>query len=137
MQCDQTKNIQAYHDGQMSRAIRDAFEAHLAACGICGAELDQLRRLSTHLAAASIPSLSKDAMGRFHRTVKAAEERGVLRLAEWLTAAAAAILLVGVIGIFRHETTHAAAPAAWAQAAVAYPAYADSSDRADLAQMAE
>jgi hypothetical protein len=70
--------------------------------------------------------------------VNVAEERGVLRLAEWLTAAAAAVLVIGVTGLFRHETTHAAsAPDVWEQAAIAYPADHDPTVQSDVLQLTE
>ena len=137
MNCDLTKQVQAFYDGEMNPADRAAFGAHLSACTICSAELNDLRRLSTHLAAASIPSLSQDAMARFHQTANVAEERGVLRLAEWLTAAAAAVLLVGVMGLFRHDTTHASAPDTWEQAAIAYPTDHDPTVGSDVLQLTE
>ncbi|SRR6266568_1281778 len=137
MICDQTKHIQAYYDGEMSAADRAAFGAHLSSCGICSAELDALRRLSTDLAWASIPALSQTALARFHRTAEVAEERGVLRLAEWLTATAAAILVIGLTGLFRHDTTHASAPDAWEQAAIAYPTDHDPTVGPDVLQLTE
>jgi anti-sigma factor RsiW len=137
MSCDQTIQVQAYHDGEMSSAARAAFEAHLRACGVCALELESLRRLSARLASAPIPKISADAMKRLHANVGAVEERGVLRLAEWMTAAAAAVLLIGVLGFFRSDTTHASAPDTWEQAAVAFPAEAEPSERAELVQVAE
>ncbi len=137
MTCDQTQHAQAFYDGEMNPADRAAFQAHLATCSICSAELDDLRRLSTHLAAASIPSLSNNALSRFHRTGQVAEERGVLRLAEWLTAAAAAILVIGLTGLFRQDTTHASPPDTWEQAAIAYPTDHDPTVHSDVLQLAE
>jgi|SRR5438128_9725875 len=137
MNCDHTQHVQAFYDGEMNSADRAAFQAHVATCAICSAELDDLRRLSTHLATASIPSLSQDALARFHRTANVAEERGVLRLAEWLTAAAAAILVIGLTGLFRHDTTHASAPDTWEQAAIAYPTDHDPTVGSDVLQLTE
>ncbi|HEV8291223.1 MAG TPA: zf-HC2 domain-containing protein [Tepidisphaeraceae bacterium] len=137
MNCDQTKHVQAFYDGEMSAVERAGFEAHLKACAICSAELEDLRRLSTHLAAASIPFVSQEAIARFHRAANVAEERGVLRLAEWLTAAAAAVLVIGLTGLFKHDTTHASAPDVWEQAAVAYPTDHDPTVQSDVLQFAE
>jgi anti-sigma factor RsiW len=135
--CDQTKHVQAFHDGELSAADRAALASHLESCSACAAELDDLRRLSTHLAATSIPSLSLDALARLHGAVNVAEERGVLRLAEWLTAAAAAVLVLGLTGLFRHDTTHASAPDMWEQAAIAYPADHDPTVQSDVLQLTE
>jgi len=135
--CEQTKHVEAYYDGELNAADRAAFEAHLPSCADCAQELQALRRLSGHLAGMSIPALSDEAMARLHGSMNAAEERGVLRLAEWLTAAAAAVLLVGVMGLLRQETTHASAPAAWEQAAVAYPTDHDPTVQSDVLQFTE
>ena len=137
MTCDQTQNVQAYYDGEMNVADRAVFAAHLGTCAICSAELDHLRRLSTHLATVSIPALSPDALSRFHRTANVAEERDVLRLAEWLTAAAAAVLVIGLTGLFKHDTTHASAPDVWEQAAIAYPTDHDPTVGSDVLQLTE
>jgi hypothetical protein len=81
--------------------------------------------------------LSEAGLSRFHESAKVAEERGVFRLAEWLTAAAAAVLLVGVLGLFQPQKTHTSAPDVWEQAAVAYPTEVESTARADSIQLAE
>ena len=137
MSCDQRQHVQAYYDGEINPADRAAFETHLGTCAACSAELDDLRRLSMHLAGASIPALSQSALARFHGAADVAEERGVLRLAEWLTAAAAAVLLVGVMGLFRHDNTHASAPDTWEQAAIAYPTDHDPTVGSDVLQFTE
>jgi anti-sigma factor RsiW len=137
MSCNQTQHVQAYYDGEMISADRAAFELHLRHCPACVLELDDLRRLSRQLAGASIPSLSKDALARLHGVVDVAEERGVLRLAEWLTAAAAAVLLIGVMGLFKHDNSHASAPDTWEQAAIAYPTDHDPTVGPDVLQLAE
>jgi anti-sigma factor RsiW len=137
MICGKTIFVEAYYDGEMNAADREAFEAHLKGCGECQDELAHLRRISAQFAKASIPLLSQDGLRRLHGAVNVAEERGVLRLAEWLTAAAAAVLVIGITGLFRHDTTHASAPDTWEQAAVAYPADHDPTVQSDVLQFAE
>jgi len=137
MTCDKVQLVEAFYDAEMPSADRDTFAAHLARCPICMAELDALQRLSRELAAVSIPSVSDEALARFHGTVNVAEERGVLRLAEWLTAAAAAVLAIGLTGLFKHDTTHASAPDTWEQAAIAYPADHDPTVQSDMLQFTE
>ena len=137
MICGKTIFVEAYYDGEMNPAEREAFDAHLKSCGECRDELAHLRRIGAEFARASIPSLSDAALARFHRVANVAEERGVLKLAEWLTAAAAAVLAIGITGLFRHETTHASAPDIWEQAAVAYPADHDPTVQSDVLQFAE
>ena len=137
MTCEKVHLVEGFYDGEMSSADRDAFAAHLVRCPICMAELDALQRLSRELAAASIPSVSDEALARFHGAVNVAEERGVLRLAEWLTAAAAAVLVIGLTGLFKHDTTHASAPDTWEQAAIAYPTDHDPTVQSEDLQLTE
>ena len=137
MSCDQVQHVEAFYDGEMPSSERGTFAAHLARCADCMAELDALQRLSRELAAVSIPSVSDEALARFHGAVNVAEERGVLRLAEWLTAAAAAVLAIGLTGLFRHDTTHASAPDTWEQAAIAYPTDHDPTVQSDVLQLTE
>jgi anti-sigma factor RsiW len=135
--CEKTRQAHAFYDGQMSAGERLAFEEHLKTCTDCHNELYHLRKLSLQFANASIAAVSTDALARFHRAVNVAEERGVLRLAEWLTAAAAAVLVIGLTGLFKHDTTHASAPDVWEQAAVAYPTDHDPTVQSDVLQFAE
>jgi len=135
--CNQTEKVQAFHDGEMPFGEGNAFELHLMNCRVCAAELEALRRLSARLASAQIPQLSKAGLSRFHQSAKVAEERGVFRLAEGLTAAAAAVLVIGMAGLFKHQKTHPSAPDTWEQAAVAFPVDAEASSRADQIQLAE
>lgn len=137
MICGKTIFVEAYYDGEMDSAERAAFEAHLRTCAECREELAHLRRISSEISKASIPALSNTAMARFHGSVNVAEERGVLRLAEWLTAAAAAVLAIGLTGLFRHDTTHASAPDTWEQAAIAYPTDHDPTVQSDVLQLTE
>ena len=137
MDCQRTQFVAAYHDGEMPLGERNAFELHLMNCGVCAAELEGLRKLSAKLAVVQIPQLSAAGLAKIHRSAKVSEERGVFRLAEWLTAAAAAVLVIGVAGLFKTQRAHPSAPDLWEQAAVAYPAEAESSSRADTLQLAE
>jgi len=137
MSCDQVHLVEAFYDGEMPSSERDVFAGHLARCATCMAELDALQRLSRELKAVSIPSVSDEALARFHGTASVAEEHGVLKLAEWLTAAAAAVLAIGLTGLFKHDTTHASAPDVWEQAAVAYPTDHDPTVQSDVLQFAE
>jgi anti-sigma factor RsiW len=97
MNCNQTAHIHAYHDGELSPARRDAVERHLAECGECRERLADLRGISQLVAAAPLAAMPGDAMPRLQKAWWAAQDRGVLRIAGWMTAAAAAVLFVAVL----------------------------------------
>lgn len=99
MACDRTNEVQAYYDGEMEPRRMSEFERHLRACVECLRELESLKRLSAVVGQMEIPRLGAEAIERMKQRVREAAERGVLRLAEWLTAAAAAVLLVGVMNM--------------------------------------
>ena len=79
--------------------VRRQVEMHLSGCTACREELEELRAMSRWFAGASVPALSADAMRRVHRRVDVEKETTIVRLAEFFTGAAAAILLVGLIGL--------------------------------------
>jgi len=119
--CEHIRQVGAYHDGEMGSEESRLFEAHLARCAVCGSELKELRRLSQFLAGARIPDAPAEVIERLHKAPGAVRERVALRLAEWLTAAAAAVLLVCAVwmwsGPARGEEI-ATAPNPWELAAV-------------------
>ena len=92
MSCDRAAQLHAYHDGELSPAERDAVEAHLRNCVDCAELLADLRRVSALVATAPMENLSPIALARLEKSFYAARDRGVLRVASWLTAAAAGVL---------------------------------------------
>jgi predicted anti-sigma-YlaC factor YlaD len=66
---------------------------HLRECGECRELAAELERLSRLLASAPMAPMPPSLMERLERSLWAARERSVLRLAEWLTATAAAVLI--------------------------------------------
>lgn len=99
MSCDRSAKVHAYHDDALAAPERTAVEAHLQGCADCRALLAELRGLSGLIAAAPLAPLSPAAMARLSRSLKSVRDRGVLRIANWLTAAAAAVL-VGALLLF-------------------------------------
>jgi predicted anti-sigma-YlaC factor YlaD len=112
MECHETPQIEAYHDGELSPIERVRIETHLRECEACRRVLEQLQRLSSLVADSPVAAMPPEAMGRLagawdlvrarslgERLVqeRAANERGVLRIAGWLTAAAAALLMGGLV----------------------------------------
>ena len=112
MECHETPQIEAYHDGESTPIERVRFETHLRECEECRRTLEQLQRLSLFVADSPMAVMPPEAMGRLTgawdlvraRSMgermaqeRAANERGVLRIAGWLTAAAAALLMGGLV----------------------------------------
>jgi anti-sigma factor RsiW len=112
MQCPGAAQLEAYYDGELSPAMRVQLESHLLHCDACRAALEQSRNLSAMIAAAPLAPMPDTIMSRLRDAFdlirarslgermiqeRAARERGVRRVAGWLTAAAAALLLGGLV----------------------------------------
>lgn len=135
--CGRTNDVQRFHDGELPAAERAALEAHIRDCAPCGALLAELRGLSAALLTAGLQVPSAQALRRIEQTWKIARDRGVIRLAGWLTAAAAAVLLVVLIGqpnAGRVEVVESTA--IWELAAVTPPADTDDDRNSDLLALA-
>src|SRR5688572_7212544 len=141
MECHETPLIEAYHDGELTPVDRVRAETHLHECEPCRRTLEQLQRLSSLVTSAPVAAMPHEAMNRFadawdviHARAlgermaqqRAESERGILRVAGWFTAAAAALLLGGLLMLSRspdpQNTGDATASAAWEPAAVMPPA---------------
>lgn len=99
MTCDQSDQVQAYYDGELPAERRAVVEAHLRQCEPCRVQLAQLRGLSGLLQSAPLRALPAGAMQRLDQAWEAVQERAVLRISSWLTAAAAAVLIGALIWI--------------------------------------
>ena len=106
--CDRMPEVSLYHDDEMPGDGRAAFEAHLASCPACARELEALRALSRRLGALERPQVSPALLERFHRATGAVREGVVLRTAEWLAAAAAAILVAACAWLWQTDARAAA-----------------------------
>lgn len=104
--CPHSRDLSAYHDGELPEPRRLSVEAHLPQCAACRDELRDLRSISRAFAAVRRPAISQQAMARLYRSAPEFLDGAVLRIAEWLTLAAAAVLLVGLLVLPRE----AAAP---------------------------
>lgn len=117
--CPHNLEVSQFHDGELSPERRGEVERHLGECAACAAELAALRGMSRALASAARAEMSGAFLVRMRKAMSAARERemrSVLRLAEALTAMAAMILVVAVVGLKRAGAIEPR-PAAWEQAA--------------------
>jgi anti-sigma factor RsiW len=108
--CDRQAQVHAYHDRQLGPSARESFEAHLAECADCAQLLGEVRAVSRLIASASLPEVSNASISRYYAAWNASQQRGLLRISSWLTAAAAA-LLIGSLLLRPARTSGPAAPA--------------------------
>ena len=90
MDCEWIGQLHALHDGELAASARARVESHAAGCPACAAELERLRRTARFLKAATIPAMNPISMARLRDRFGA---QRTARLAGWLTAAAAAVML--------------------------------------------
>jgi anti-sigma factor RsiW len=93
MRCEKVGQVHAYHDGEMPAGLMREFEAHLAECDACTRELAELREVSARVRGAQMVRPTVMMVERWGRLMDVDRERGVRRLAGWLTAAAAVLAL--------------------------------------------
>lgn len=143
MSCDRSTQVHLYHDGELPAGEREALEAHLRSCDECQAVLTELRSLSRLFAAAPMTQIQPDAMQRLRETRYVLPDAGVLKIAGWLTAAAAAVLIAALPMLPREDRHTQPQPVAVASTnadvldvAVTPPTEADNS-RNDLVALAQ
>ena len=100
-ECEHACRLSAYHDGELDPATRAALERHLAKCSDCTAELARIRGLSGLLGGLAKGDPSPRALRRFHAAAEQAASGVIWRTASALTAAAAAILVVCGLWLWR------------------------------------
>ena len=103
MSCEQSTQVHLYHDGELPAGEREALEAHLRTCDACSALLGELRSLSRLVAAAPMAQIQPDAMQRLRDARYVLPDTSVVKIAGWLTAAAAAVLIAGLPMLHRED----------------------------------
>jgi anti-sigma factor RsiW len=84
-------------DGELSAEQHSVVERHLGECEACRTILAEWREVSARLSAAPLRAMPAGLSERLERTFDAAnQDRGVLRIAGWLTSAAAAMLVASL-----------------------------------------
>lgn len=94
-ECEMSRVIGAYHDGELPPQRRLQVEEHLHTCQECAKELAALRTWSGFWTRAELPKLDPQAKAALSRQV-APQSSGGLLLVRWMTAIAAIICLVAL-----------------------------------------
>src|SRR5262249_11419393 len=134
--------IHAYHDGDLSPEARKALEKHLELCAECRELLAELQNLSQMFATVPLPEMPPRALNRMYGAwwpTAQVRDRGVRGLAGWLTAAAAAVLvIVPTFSPSRTADYEPASSGAW-QETIAFipPAGPRDDSNAELVQVAQ
>jgi anti-sigma factor RsiW len=147
--CEHSIQLHAYHDGELSPALRVQLEAHVAGCEECRRELDELRQMARLLVAAPMPQMPADLPARIassFESARRAKDSGLRKLAGWLNAAAAVILLAATVrmsgmmtrGTEKQPTEASSGLRDWELSAVMPPdRQVDDAGSADLIQVAQ
>jgi anti-sigma factor RsiW len=139
MNCERSNQVHLYHDGELPAVEREALEAHLRCCDECSALLAELRSLSQLFTTAPMGQIQPDAMQRLREARYVLPDTGVLKIAGWLTAAAAAVLIASLPMLHRDDRnndTQAVPNADVLDVAVTPPTETDNS-RNDLVALAQ
>jgi anti-sigma factor RsiW len=138
MTCDRANQIYAYYDGELPAEQRQAVEAHLRECTQCRELLAQLQALSSLFVSARLEPMPGGAIERLEAAWDSAQDRAILRISSWLTAAAAAVL-VGAIMFVPKESSAVTteAPGVWQEVAVNTPVEQRDSARAESVVLAQ
>ncbi len=115
--------IDAYHDGELAGAERQAVEQHLAHCPACARRFERLQAISGVFAATERPRLSQIAAARMQRRMeevmrRSRVERDRMRLVWRCGAAAACIVVAGSLWLLQTPKPAEAAPP-WMEIAAA------------------
>ncbi len=135
--CDKTIWVQRYHDGEYSASEQAATEAHLRDCDECRRTLADLRQLSALLTRAPLATIPDDAMDRLRAYRLTHDEQGIIRITSWLTATAAAILIVALLFEPGGASNGNNQPAVWETLAVMTPAAVQDDGNAELLTAAQ
>jgi len=92
--CKHTREISAYHDGELPLEERARLDAHISRCPACALELERLRSISRLLMEHGSPEMPAIALNRLHAGLPGTRDSAIPRMARMLTAAAAAVLVV-------------------------------------------
>ncbi|NLU21579.1 MAG: zf-HC2 domain-containing protein [Phycisphaerae bacterium] len=113
MSCTRTIEVHRYHDGELPPGQKAALEAHVAACAECSQLLADLRSVSVLIRRAPLADLPAAAADRLAQCRPWTADAGLIRVAGWLTAAAAAVLIIALLRKPVDSSPMVAGPALW------------------------
>ena len=137
MACTQTTHVHAYHDGELSPADSAALAVHLRDCAECAQTLAGLQRLSACVSGAWRAPVPPETLRRLQNGWRTKQERGLLRFAGGLTAAAAAVLIGALLVWPMYRGDGVARPAVWQSVAVMPPVAGHDETNFDSVAMAQ
>src|SRR5688500_5518902 len=101
--CFMTCNVDQlyrYHDGELDAGAAREVEAHVTSCHACRALLGDLQSMSGWSASAQVPVVHTARLNAIAQSAwHASSDRGVRRLAGWITAAAAAVMAFALLDL--------------------------------------
>lgn len=137
MACDRTEWIQRLHDGELSPAERVTTEAHLRECRECAAAREDWRKLSALIVAAARSDAPAGLCDRVMARRRSRLDRSVIRIAGWLTGAAAAVLVTALWMRPAARDEAVLRPAVWEIVAVTPPPESADDASIDIAVTAQ
>jgi anti-sigma factor RsiW len=93
MSCSFNQRLSAYFDGELDAASAEQVRRHVEQCAECAAELAELKGLSGLFEQSPPPRLSQIAMYRLHNKADMLVRGDVLRVARYVRAVAACVLV--------------------------------------------
>ena len=93
MSCNKAADIHRYYDNELAPGERQQVEEHFGQCEECRRLFQELCCLSRLLGRAARAEAPSDLMVELRQSTESVRNRTIIRLAGWLTAAAAALLL--------------------------------------------
>ncbi len=121
MSCEGFIQIHRYHDGELAPDERQQVELHLAGCAACRDSLAAMASLGRLVQQASREEMPANVPQSLHRMVSSRADRALLRTTGWLTAAAAAVLLVALLRAPSGSAPSDGSAMAWETVAVTPP----------------
>jgi len=137
MTCEKAAQVQAYYDNELDSARSEMLEAHLEQCAQCSQLLDELGSLSRMLMKAPRPEMRPQAAPRLQGAWYVARDRGMMRIAGWLTATAAALLVGALVTASIPQPTAPTKTGLWEAMAVMPPTEPQGEANSDLVQVAQ